>query len=264
MMLHVVPMNAVSNDCRPVPPQILPFPPPVEDLSQTALFLDFDGTLVDIAQHPDAISVAPGLPALLTRLNEQLEGKLAIVSGRSLADLEKHIETPNITMAGSHGGEIRLRGESAVSSLAAPIPAGVVSGLQEISEAHGGLLVEAKPSSAAIHYRDRPSAGDAVLARATALAEEAGLAVKHGKMVVELAMPGSDKGSAVSHFLSLPGFAGARPVFIGDDTTDEDAFTAVDLHGGHGILVGPARETAAQYRLPGVCDVHVWLKDLLS
>jgi len=257
-------MKTETDDFQSARQQPLPDPPRFGCDAKDALFLDFDGTLVDIAHHPDAIEVAIGLPKLLEDLTGSLDGKLAIVSGRSLADLERHLGQLDIAMAGSHGGEFRPAGTSEIQSLADPLPRDIVSALEAISERHGGLLVEPKPFSAAIHFRNQPHAEADVVARARDLAEQAGLKLTKGKMVAELAMPGSDKGSAVARFMDSTTFSGSQPVFVGDDITDEDAFTTVlDFKGG-GVLVGPERKTAARWRLPGVAHVHDWLKAILQ
>lgn len=244
-------------------PSLLDLPADRDGGPPPALFLDFDGTLVEIAPHPDAIIVAPTLPALLKGIANRLGGRLAIVSGRQITDLDRHLGTIDITMAGSHGGELRKAGSAEITSLADPIDEGVVQALRDLAREQGGLLVETKPCSAAIHYRSNPAAKGDIAAQARKLADAHGLKLTHGKMVIELAMPGADKGHAVSRIMELPEFAGSIPCFIGDDVTDEDAFRQVGKHGGMGILVGAQRETAAQSRLPSVPDVHDWLEALL-
>jgi trehalose 6-phosphate phosphatase len=243
----------------PIPPD-LPRPSPIANGELIALFLDFDGTLVEIADHPDSIHVTAGLPAMLEALSRTLEGRMAIVSGRALSDLDRHLGPIAVAMAGSHGGEFRQAGAREAIALADPLPAAVLENLQALAKDHGDLLVEAKPFSAAIHYRNNTSACAALLEATQAMATANGLALKHGKMVIELVMPGSDKGAAVRRFMDLPGFRNTRPVFAGDDVTDEDAFKAVAPYGGGGILVGPMRETAAVWRLESVEAVHAWLR----
>lgn len=257
-------MSFGSNDCQTLSPPALPSPPKLDDLPQAALFLDFDGTLVEIAPAPDAIRVDPALPAILQELADKLEGRLAVVSGRSLADVTRYLGTDRITMAGSHGAELRHPGNGEWVSLADRVPPEVETELNRFAATREGLLVEPKPYSVALHYRLRPEAEDEALAVTRSLAEALGLNVKRGKMVVELLTPGYDKGSVVAKFMETAPFRGSRPVFLGDDITDEDAFTKVlELDGG-GILVGPERETAARWRLPGVADVHAWLKAALA
>jgi len=263
-MLQSRAMTARSNVSPALHTMSLPLPPALNSLPDGALFLDFDGTLVDIAPHPDAIQVPSDLPDRLTQLSAQLGGRLALISGRSLADLDKHLGRLDLAMAGSHGGEIRPAGSNEVLSLTSPLPGEVVSGLQKIAQDHGGLLVERKPFSAAIHYRANPEAETDVVARANALGKNSQVAVKRGKMVVELVMPGSDKGRAVMQFMEMPEFSGAHAIFVGDDITDEDAFKAIRNLQGEGVLVGPERETAATSRLASVDDVYTWLGQALT
>ena len=253
-------MTSSAHEYRPAHRKALTSPPPVSEWEKPSLFLDFDGTLVAIADHPQAIEVAAILPGLLARLNEALCGRLAIVSGRAIADLDRFLAIPSLTMAGSHGGELRTGGSAAIEALADPVPPIIEQSLRDLAARHGDLLVETKPFSIAIHYRTRPEAGPEILDYATRLAASAGLVLKPGKMVAELAMPGIDKGRAVGTFLQMPAFKGSRPVFVGDDITDEDAFRSVLDHEGGGVLVGPERETAALWRLNAVSDVHHWLE----
>lgn len=250
-------------------PRDLPPPPPLRLASpgndrtgeqQLALFLDFDGTLVEIAEHPDAVEIPQALPSLLAAIAEKLDGRLAIVTGRSIAALEALLGPVGVAVAGSHGGEFRPAGHSAAQALAEPLPHSVIERLSAFARANGGLLVEPKPYSIALHYRHHPQARDALLAQAGKIGEEMNLKLKHGKQVVELAMPGSDKGSAVTRFMQIPPFIGSSALFLGDDVTDEDAFTAIAQIGGSGVLVGPMRPTAAHWRLDSVAAVHHWLE----
>jgi len=238
----------------------LPPPPPLTDTTGLSLFLDFDGTLVDIAERPEGVVVPPTLPETLAVLAQRLEGRLALVSGRSLAALDDLLGPVGLPMAGSHGGEFRPSADHEATPLADALPASVVSELEEIARDHGDLIVETKPCSAAIHYRLNPDMGPSVASQAARVASTHGLRAKHGKMVVELSMPGSDKGNAVARFMEGPPFLGSRPVFVGDDVTDEDAFAMIRRLGGEGILVGPMRPTLAHWRLENVAAVHRWLE----
>ncbi|MED5544985.1 MAG: trehalose-phosphatase [Pseudomonadota bacterium] len=240
-------------------PTDLPPPAPLRIAPQTALFLDFDGTLVEIADHPDDVIVPDTLPEVIASLAHALKGRLALVSGRSIAALENLLGPLEVAIAGSHGGEFRPAGADTVAPLADPLPGRVVEELDSFSKANGDMLVEPKPYSVAVHYRRHPHALESLLTRAEALAREEGLKLKHGKQVVELVMPGSDKGSALTAFMARPEFAGTHPLFLGDDVTDEDAFRVLEGLGGHGVLVGPMRPTAAHRRLPDVAAVHDWL-----
>jgi trehalose 6-phosphate phosphatase len=235
-------------------------PPPPALLEGAALFLDFDGTLVELAETPDAIRVPTGLAPLLGRLRMRLDGRLAIVSGRALADLEGHLSCPDIAMAGSHGLELRLEGGI---RLPLSTPAGLgeaCAGVERFAAGRKGLIVEAKPAGIALHFRLAPREEKPVLAFMAAAARRHGLVLQRGKMVAELRAPGADKGDALRALMREPSFVGARPLFVGDDLTDEHAFAAAAELGGAGILVGPARETAAHYRLASVKAVADWLQ----
>ena len=234
--------------------------PPLGLLEGAALFLDFDGTLIELAETPDAINVAPELGPLLGRLRDRLGGRIAIVSGRSLTDLERYVPASGIPFSGSHGLELRL-GDGTHVPLHAP------AGLEDVRDrvrrfVHGrsGLLVEEKPAGIALHYRRAPAEARTVTDFMEMLAREAKLIVQRGNMVVELRPPGADKGDALRAFMGQEPFAGARPVFLGDDLTDEHAFAAAASLGGDGILVGPSRSTKASYRLPSVAAVAKWLE----
>lgn len=234
-------------------------PPPPDLLDDAALFLDFDGTLVELADTPGGISVPAGLAPMLERLRRRLGGRLAIVSGRSLADLERHLPLHGIAFSGSHGLELQLADGTRLP-LSMPIGLDDVRGrVAAFAAAAPGLIVEGKPAGIALHYRLAPHEGPRAEAFMTALAKEKGFQVQRGAMVIELRPDGADKGDALRAFMSEPEFIHARPLFVGDDMTDEHAFAAAALLGGAGILVGPERETAARYRLPSVAAVADWL-----
>lgn len=233
--------------------------PPSALLDDAALFLDFDGTLVELAETPDSIQVATELGPMLRRLRRRLDGRLAIVSGRSLADLERHVPLSGIAFSGSHGLELQLADGTRLP-LSAPI------GLDDVREQverfaadSGGLIVEEKPAGIALHYRTAPDQADRAEAFMAALAKKRGFSVQKGNMVVELRPDGATKGDALKAFMSEPEFADARPVFVGDDLTDEHAFAAAALLGGAGVLVGAPRDTEALYRLDSVAAVADWL-----
>lgn len=249
---------------RETPAGDLPQPPPLRATAGTALFLDFDGTLVEIVARPDYVRVARTLPMLIENLSDALGGRLALVSGRALEALDRLLGPIDVSMAGSHGGEFRPAGSAEIRPLAEPLPDGIALPLGRFARHHGELLVERKPFSIAVHYRDHPAMREPLLAEARQLAAGHGAGVKDGKMVVEVVMPGSDKGNAIARFMDMPPFAGTRPYFVGDDVTDEDAFEAVARFGGDGILVGAMRQTAAHWRLDSVQSVHAWLNHGLA
>ncbi|WP_231727393.1 MULTISPECIES: trehalose-phosphatase [unclassified Sphingomonas] len=229
-----------------------------------ALFLDFDGTLVAIAARPDAVCVSPDLPALIQRLRDRLGGRLAIISGRALDDLDALLELPDIAASGSHGAELRWP-DGTRQPVNRPVALdGITAQLHAFAADHSGTLVEAKPLGVALHHRGAPDAADACAAIMQHFAESEGFALQTGKMVHELRLPGSTKGDAVRAFMADPQFAGSVPVFVGDDVTDEEGFLAVAGFGGLGVLVGELRETAARARLDDVAAVHDWLSGLVG
>lgn len=236
-------------------------PPGPELLQDAALFLDFDGTLVEIAEAPDAINVDAMLPQLLDRLRALLRGRIAIVTGRAIDDLERHLDCRGMAVAGSHGLELRLRDGARVPLVGSSRLAEARAPVIRLVEDEARLLLEEKPYSLAVHYRSAPALADMVQARMAVLAERFDLAVQHGKMVSELRPRGADKGDALRALMAGPDFAGARPIFIGDDLTDETAFAAAADLGGAGVLVGPERATQATWRLADVPAVADWLED---
>lgn len=224
-----------------------------------ALFVDFDGTLVEIATTPDGIVVASDLAAGLERLAASLEGRLALVSGRSLEDIARHLgDGLQVAKAGSHGADRRHSDGSVLGQLPQPLSAETVAALEEFADKNG-LRYETKTHGGALHYRENPAAGDVAHGFAQQIARDHGLAIKTGKCVVELVRPGADKGSAVRAFMEQSSFNGALPIFLGDDVTDEDGFAACEELGGFGILVGEPRESRARFILASVSETHQWL-----
>ena len=241
---------------------ILAAPPALADLcaaGKIAIFLDFDGTLVEIADTPDGIDVPGRLAQELESLSEFLGGRLALVSGRALDNIELHIGETVLAKAGSHGAS-RLTAEGVrLGEEPLPLPDPAMEELREFARS-GSFDLEIKQHGAAIHYRSMPEREGEARIFAKELADRHGLALKYGKCVVELVQPGSGKDGAVHAFMQEETFAGATPVFIGDDITDEDGFRAAAELGGFGIIVGERTETLAKYRLETVRDVHRWLK----
>lgn len=228
-----------------------------------ALFLDVDGTLLRIASHPDAVRVPPELLAALDRLQARFGGALALVSGRAIDNLDALFAPLRLPCAGVHGLERRdaaaaIHRDDATAALA-PLRAP----LEEFVARHTGLLLEDKGQSLALHFRNAPACAapaEDLLRRLVAAAGPA-LDLKPGKMVLEVTPGHADKGTAITAFMQEPPFAGRRPVFLGDDVTDEDGFAVVNRLGGVSVRVGTAdRPTAARHRLADEAAVLVCLR----
>ena len=237
----------------------LPAPKPLR-LSDSALFLDLDGTLAPIVARPQDVRPDPRRTRMLEVLLAGLDGRLAVVSGRTLADVDRILEGRVTCVAAVHG--LVRRDADGVTQEAAPHPA-----LRQVTEAlHGfaardpGLLVEDKGVSVALHYRLAQSFGPAARICARRLAAQTGLELQDGDMVEELRTPGAAKGDSIRAFMQTPAFRGAHPVFVGDDITDEHGFAEVERLGGCGVLVGRPRDTAARCGLRNVEDVAAWLE----
>lgn len=236
-------------------------PPSLQSLREEgpiSLFLDFDGTLVDLAPTPDTIVVPERLTQRLVALSASLDNALALISGRAVVDLERHCGPLEIARAGSHGIDRRHADGRLLGKEPDPVPPAVEEGLRQFA-LDRGLSLEVKPHGSALHYRADPAAEQAGLNFAEALAAEHGLTVRRGKFVIELVRPGADKGGAVRAFMREAPFAGRRPIFVGDDVTDEDGFLAVQEFGGFGIIVGDRGPTAARYRLADPAAIIEWL-----
>lgn len=238
----------------------------VLDRPDLALFLDVDGTLLEIAETPDAVQVPAHLPDLLYRLCMRFDGALALVSGRDLRDLDTLFAPYRFVGAGVHGCERReANGCVYTPSVDPALMHSIFDELSTLSREHTGVLVENKQYAVAVHYRlaldAEPYVRDKVQALITRLGSE--FVLQRGKCVYELKPAGYSKGSAVRVLLSSPPFAKRYPVFIGDDITDEDGFAAVNSVRGVSIRVGDdARPTLANHRLPSVDDVHSLLRSL--
>ncbi len=238
--------------------------PPALDLSRTALFLDLDGTLAAIEPTPDAVGPQPRRNWMLHELSRQLRGRLAVLSGRSIDDIDRILGETVRSLAGVHGLERRTPQGERVDLKPHPDLPAVAGMLESFAAGQNGLLLEPKERSLALHYRGHPPAEAACLEIAHRLGAAYGLTVQEGRMVVELRTPGPDKGDALQVFMTDPVFAGATPVMVGDDLTDEDAFTAAETLGGFGVLVGDPRPTAARYRLDDPHAVLAWLEESIA
>jgi trehalose 6-phosphate phosphatase len=243
-------------------------PPPAPRLraADVALFLDVDGTLLEIAPEPGAVHVPARLRRMLEQLQSATGGALALVSGRALDQIDRLFAPLRLSAAGLHGLERRNLGFTIERATPDPVALECARRrLATFAAANDGVLLEDKGLTLALHYRKAPEVAAAAIATAeAAVAESQGaLVLLHGKMVCELKPPGVDKGRAISAFLEEPPFADRVPVFAGDDLTDEAGFVAINQHGGVSIRIG-GPPTAATYRLPSVRALHAWLLELLG
>lgn len=239
----------------------LPDPPALSDLmaeGPVALFLDFDGTLIELADQPDGIVVPGDLLDRLHDLRDRLDGRLAIVTGRALDDLHKHVGACVLARAGSHGASCLKADGSRLGEEPTILSDAAVQAMQDFAKDRG-LRFESKIYGGALHYRQHPWMEAEVLQFARGLAMQYELELKRGKFVVEVADSNSHKGDAVAAFLAEDDFAGARPIFVGDDLTDEDGFAGANSCGGFGIAVGERESQTARYHLADVSAVHAWL-----
>ncbi len=235
-------------------------PPSALALGGIALFLDLDGTLAPIASRPQDVKPNARVTGLIERLSARLSGRLAVLSGRTLTDVDRILERRVTAVAAVHGLVRRSPEGEVVERAAHPALGEATAAFRALAETDAGLLVEDKRLSVALHYRLAPGFAAEALALAERLAGETGLALQPGHMVVELRTPGPSKGDSLRQFMAVEPFQGSAPVFMGDDLTDEPGFHAAAGLGGFGILVGPARPTAARWRIDGVDAVLAWLE----
>ena len=241
----------------------MPLPNHAYDFKVDALFLDFDNTLVDLAPRPESVLVPPGLITSLQRLQLAADGALAIVSGRPLEQVDHFLAPLRLAAAGVHGVE-RRSGDGRLTQLSVPSIERLLARLNPLVAQHAGLLLEVKRGALALHYRRAPELEQAcVQAMTAALQQEAGFTLLRGKMVVEAKAADADKGSAIAAFMQEPPFVGRRPVFIGDDITDEAGFAWVQSAGGLGIKVGPG-DSQAHARIASAAAVRTMLARILQ
>lgn len=236
--------------------------PPLE---RTALLLDMDGTLIDIAPTPDAVVVPPGLVASLRRLGERLGGALAVVSGRPVADVDRLLEHAPHAVAGEHGVTIRHDPGAPVLRGNLPIPPEAwLAEAEALVAAWPGALLERKARGFTMHFRVNPAAGPSfhdLLVRL--LAGQSDFELLGGSMVWEIRPVGADKGHAVAALMAHAPFLGRVPVFIGDDVTDEDGMRVARAMGGAGLRVQDVFGTPDGVRawLADAARTGAWPKD---
>jgi trehalose 6-phosphate phosphatase len=227
--------------------------------ADTALFLDFDGTLVEIASHPQAVRIPPRLRYTLFALQQQLGGALALVSGRRLPDLDSFLAPLQLPSAVEHGA-LRRDAAGRMSSAPAVRIEPVLQAAQALVAQHPALLLEQKNWGLSLHYRHAPELETLCLREMRAAqAHSPGLVLMQGKYVIDLRPAGVSKGTAIAAFMGEAPFASRVPVFVGDDVTDEDGFEQVLRMGGQAIKVGSGPSRAG-LRCDSVAHLSAWLE----
>src|ERR1700704_6143324 len=250
-----------SPEAVPVPASLVPH------LDQTALLLDIDGTLLDLAPTPREVWVPPGLAKTLNRLLARTSGALALVSGRSLNDIDLIFAPTEFPAVGGHGAEMRLSTDNeAVATHAPPMDKELKKRLAAIAQLSPGILLEDKGYSLALHYRLAPHAEKAIYAAVSLIRADlpnAPIEVLPGKCVCEIKHSGFNKATGVLELMTHEPFRGRRPIFIGDDVTDETVFAIMPELRGLAFSVGRrAQGVAGHFDEPS--DVRQWLAHLLD
>ncbi|PPC87592.1 MAG: trehalose-phosphatase [Hyphomicrobium sp.] len=240
-------------------------PPFPFNLQNFSFFLDIDGTLAEIARLPELAVVSPETQNILALLFKITDGALAVVSGRQLDDIDRMIGLPFLPAAGIHGAQLRLPGKPILLNDSCTAELDDVhirlrEGLHDVE----GILWERKPLSVAIHYRAIPNESQRIIALAHQVVKNRpGLKVITGKMIVEILPASSDKGQAVTQLMSYPPFKGRTPFFAGDDTTDEDAFIAINSMDGISAKIGSG-PSIAKFGFENSEALRAWLARLIT
>ena len=239
----------------------------IRNVAGWALFLDVDGTLLEIAETPQSVVVPSTLKQLLVSLSLRLDGALALISGRTLNDLDHLFAPLRFCAAGTHGWERRDAAGCVIRPQLDPACLNDArEHLRQFTKQHEGLLLEDKGQSLAVHFRRAPHLSWEVSTAVRLAWQQAGskFAMQAGKCVFEIRPAACTKGTAIRALMQQPPFANRLPIYIGDDLTDEDGFAIVNEIGGISIRVGDAQGSAAQHRLPGVRQVLRWLESIPS
>jgi trehalose 6-phosphate phosphatase len=238
--------------------------PPVVNLRETAVLLDIDGTILDIAPTPSAVRVPASLRRTLARLSRQTAGALALVSGRSLGNIDLLFAPLRLPAIGGHGAELRPSADGEMDIETRPLDGDLRERLAELAVDSPGVLVEDKGYSLAVHYRLAPEQEGRVKRAVAAIKADwpkEPIEVLPGKAVVEIKLVRFHKGAAIRELMQHKPFAGRRPIFVGDDTTDESAFAVMPEFGGRGFSVG--RDVPGTvYCFSAPSEVRRWLERL--
>lgn len=235
-----------------------------ENLPLLAVFTDFDGTLVEIAETPESVAVPPGLPEQLDKILTEFDHAFAVITGREIADIDRFLSPLQLPIAGAHGSQ-RRRADGSLEQLDIHLIEAaeeIAAALEPLVAEHPELILEPKEGAVALHFRQAPEMADEChRAMQEAVRDHADFTLVAGKMVIEARPSAFDKGAALRAFMQEEPFSGRVPIFIGDDRTDEDAFRVAQELGGVGIKLGPG-DTIARMRIADVTSVHALLRGL--
>lgn len=233
------------------------------DPSACALFLDMDGTLLDLAPTPKSVRLPDGLTGLLDRLNDIFDGAVAIITGRLIAEADQILSPLRLAASGVHGAELRRAPNGEIERASPVLPSDVVRALYDIAERYPGVIAEPKGPGLALHYRLAPQVQPelyAALARYLGERGSGSLNLIAGKRLYEIVPAGFSKGTALTYMMSqLPAFRGRRPIMIGDDIGDEPAFAAAEDLNGFGLRVGGEHYPDSDADFTGPKAVVAWL-----
>jgi trehalose 6-phosphate phosphatase len=229
-----------------------------------ALYFDVDGTLIDIAETPEAVSVPADLAEGLTGLQQRLGGAVAVITGRRLADIDLLLSPARLVGSGMHGLEFNATPAERTEQPASEVPLPLVDAAVRLIASIPGLRLEQKGPILTIHYRQVPSVGARVEAALAVIVADhgEGYHLKPGRAVVELIPDGTSKGTALARIMALSPFAGRRPIMIGDDRADEDAFAVARASGGFGLAVAGEHFSAGDATFAGAAGVRSWIARL--
>lgn len=238
---------------------------PPEQSANCAYFFDLDGTLAEIKPFPNQVVVPKTILQCLHQLATQNADALALISGRSMVELDELTRPYRLPLAGVHGAERRdINGKTHIVSLPDSLLKALSAQLTTELDALPGCELESKGMAFALHYRQAPEQQQAVLALAQSIVQRHPiLALQPGKCVVEIKPRGVNKGEAIAAFMQEAPFKGRKPVFVGDDLTDEAGFCVVNQLNGVSVKVGGG-ETQARWRLPDVPAVHLWISNIAN
>lgn len=257
--------DLAKDAAPPAQPRPDQLPQTPVDPRTTAIFLDIDGTLLDIAPTPLEVKVSDALRATLASLSRIFDGAIAFVSGRPIAEMDRLFDPLRIAAVGGHGAEIRFAPDGKIRrSEIATLDEDLRAEFSRIGRIGDGVIVEDKGYSLAIHFRLAPHLGGEIMKSVTAVCKDdrcSTLEILPGKAVVEIKPGGYDKGTGLREMMSVPPFTGRRPIFVGDDVTDSAAFAVLKDFAGTGFSVGGV-VPGTSFNFDGPQDVRGWLRHL--